>query len=48
VALLIVMFNNRAKYGMMASAISFNIWPETLFDPTDLFLPIADNVFLML
>jgi hypothetical protein len=30
----------------MASPPSFKILPETLSDPTDLFLPIAANFFL--
>jgi hypothetical protein len=48
VALLTVMSNNRARYGIMASPLSFKISPETLSDPTDLFLPIAANFFLMI
>jgi hypothetical protein len=48
VVLLIVMFNNRAKYGIIASSLSFRISPETLSGPTDLFLPIAANFFLMI
>jgi hypothetical protein len=47
VALLIVTLNNRARYGIMASPPSFNISPEMLSGPTDLFLPIAANLFLI-
>jgi hypothetical protein len=45
VALLIVMSNNRARYGIRASPPSFRILPETL---SDLFLPNAANFFLII
>jgi hypothetical protein len=45
VALLIVMSNNRARYGIMASPPSCIISPETL---SGLFKRIADNLFLMI
>jgi hypothetical protein len=45
VALLIFMSNNRASYGIMASAPSFKISQETLSGPADLSLPIAANFF---
>jgi hypothetical protein len=48
VALLFVMSNNRASYGIMASPPCFRISPETLSGPTDLFLPITANFFLMI
>jgi hypothetical protein len=47
-ALLIVMSNNHAIYGIMASPPSFKISPETLSGRTDLFLPIAANFFIMI
>jgi hypothetical protein len=45
---LLIMSNNRARYGIMAFPPSFKISPETLSGPTDLFLPIAANFFLMI
>ena len=48
VALLIIMSNNRARYGIMASPPSFRISPETLSGRSDLFLPLAANLFLMI
>jgi len=48
VALLTVMFNNRAKYGIMASAPSFRISPGTPSGHIDFFLPIAASYFLIL
>jgi hypothetical protein len=47
-ALLFVMSNNSASYGIMASPPSFRISPDTLSGPTDLFLPISANSFLMI
>jgi hypothetical protein len=47
VALLFVMSKRRAKYGIMASPLSFRISPETS-GRTDLFLPIAVNFLLMI
>jgi hypothetical protein len=47
-ALLIVMSNNRARYGIVDCPHSFKILPETLPGPTVLFLPIAANFFLMI
>jgi hypothetical protein len=48
VALLIVMSNNRARYGIVASPPSFKVSLQTLSGPTDFFLPIAVNFFLMI
>ena len=48
VALLIVMYSNHAKYGIMASAPSFRISPETPSGHIDLFLPIAASCFVIL
>jgi hypothetical protein len=48
VALLIVMPNSRARYRIMAFALSFRISPETLSGRTELFLPIAVNFLLMI
>jgi hypothetical protein len=42
------MSNSRARYGIMASSPSFLISPETLSGPTDLFLPIAANLLLII
>jgi hypothetical protein len=43
---IIVMWNRRARYGIMVSSSSFRISPETLSGPTDLFLPTASNLIL--
>jgi hypothetical protein len=40
-ALLIIMMDSRARYGITASPPSFRVLSETLPDSTDLFLPIA-------
>jgi hypothetical protein len=48
VALLIVTSNNRARYVIMVSPPSSSISPEMLSGPTDLFLPIAANLFLII
>jgi hypothetical protein len=47
-ALLIVTSSNRARHGIMASPPSFRISSEMPFGPTDLFLPIAANLFLII
>jgi hypothetical protein len=48
VALLIVKSSNHARYRIMASPPSFRILPGTQSGPTDLFLPIAANLFLIM
>jgi hypothetical protein len=48
VALLIVTSSNHATYGIMASPPSFSILPEMPSGPTDLLLPNAANLFLMI
>jgi hypothetical protein len=47
-ALLTVTSNNRTRYVIMASPPSFRISPEMPSGPTDLFLPIAANLFLII
>jgi hypothetical protein len=44
----LIMSNNRARYGIMASPPSFKISLETLSGLTDLFFPIAANFFLII
>ena len=45
--LFIVISSNLARYGIMASPPKFNISPRMPSGPTDFFLPIADNRFLI-
>jgi hypothetical protein len=42
------MSNNHAKYEIKSPPPSFRLWPETFFGTTDLFLPLAANVFVMI
>ena len=46
--LFIVISSNFARYGVRASPPNFKISPGMPFGPTDFFLPIADNRFLIL
>ena len=48
VPLFIVMSSIRARYGIMASPPSFRISPQTRSGPTDLFLPLALILLLMI
>ena len=48
VPLLIVMSNNRARYGIMASPPILSMAPGMPSGPTDLFLPIKANRFLIM
>jgi hypothetical protein len=48
VALLIVMSNSRARYGIMASPPSVIISPQMLSGPTGLCLHITANIILMI
>ena len=45
--LLIIMSSNSARYGIIASAPIFSIAPGMTSGPTDLFLPIIANRFLI-
>ena len=47
VLLFIVMSSNRARYGIMASPLSFRISPEILSGPIDLFFLITATLFRM-
>jgi len=46
--LFIVISNNLAMYGIMASPPNFKIAPEMPSGPTDFFFLIADNLFLVM
>ena len=46
--LFIAISSNLARYGIMASPPNFKISPGIPSGPTDFFLPIADNSFLIL
>jgi len=48
VPLLIVMSSNHARYGIMASPPIFSMVPGIPSGPTDLFLPIIANRFLIM
>ena len=48
VPLLIVITDNRARYGIMASPHIFSMTPGIPAGPTDLFLPIIVNRFLIM
>ena len=43
-----VKYSNLARYGIMASPSNFKISSEMPSGPTDFFLPIADNPFLIM
>ena len=46
--LFIAISSDLARYGIMASPPNFKISPGMSFGPTDFFLPIADNRFLIM
>jgi hypothetical protein len=46
--LFIVISSNFAKYGIVASLPNFKITPGMPSGPTDFFLPIIDNCFLIM
>jgi len=48
VPLLVAMYNNRARCGIMASPPIFSMAPGMPSGPTDLFLPIIANRFLIM
>jgi len=46
--LFIVISSNLARYGIMASPPNFKISPGIPFGPTQFFLPVVDNCFLIM
>ena len=48
VSLLIIMSSNHTRYGIMASLPIFSMAPEMPSGPTDLFLPVIANHFLIM